>query len=374
MALSYKELTQPPTEDELFTTLLELATLAEFPATSWQSGSVPLSLLQVEKTELVKLATLVADIGKGGLLDEATLDWLTLFAISVFDEERVPAVKTLGLATLTCSALAGPYTIAVGQLVATNAGGKQFRNTTGGTLASGGTLQLTFEAEEAGAASNIGSGTLTILLTPLAGVTIANPAVPPSSTWITRSGADEETDAQLRARCRAKWATLGTGATADSYAFWAREASAEVRRVKVLEHSNAGAPTDGHVTLYLAAEIGTVSAQAVADVIAYITPRKPLCTTLHVFAATAVPTSVAAVQHVRADDRVQAESELEDFFDEFEASLEIGETIYLVAITEQLMRPVGMRNTVVSAPAGDVGFDVDEVAVIDTSGVTWVEI
>ena len=88
MALSYDELTTPPTEDEQLTTLLELATLAGFPATSWQPGSVPRTLLQIEATTLVELATLIASIGKGGLLDEAEGDWLDLLAESLFDEEK----------------------------------------------------------------------------------------------------------------------------------------------------------------------------------------------------------------------------------------------------------------------------------------------
>lgn len=374
MALSYDELTTPPTEDEQLGELLELATLAGFPATAWQDGSVPRTLLEIEKTVLVKLAGLIAKIGKGGLLDDAAGDWLDLLADSLFDEARVAAVKTQGLATLSCSALAGPYTISAQQLVATNAAGVRFRNTNGGTLASGGTLQLTFEAETAGAAGNIGSGQLTIMLTPLAGVTLANPVVPPGSTWITQAGADEESDDELRERCRAKWATLGTGSTADSYIFWAREASVEVRRVKVFPHSNAGTPTDGHVTLYLAAERGTVGAQAVDDVVAYITPRLPLCTTLHVLAATEVTVAIDATQYVSAADHSAAVVQLSEYFDEYEASIGIGDTVYLTAITEQLMRPDGMRNTVIAAPAADVVLDFDEVAVIDMSAVAWVEV
>lgn len=374
MALSYDELTTPPTEDEQLTELLELATLAGFPATAWQDGSVPRSLLEIEKTVLVKLATLIASIGKGGLLDDAAGDWLDLLADSLFDEARVAAVKTQGLATLSCSALAGPYMITAQQLVATNAAGVRFRNTNGGTLASGGTLQLTFEAETAGAAGNIGSGQLTIMLTPLAGVTLANPVVPPGSTWITQAGADEESDDELRERCRAKWATLGTGSTVDSYVFWAREADPSIRRVKVLSHSNAGTPTDGYVTLYVAAENDTVDGDAVTAAQDYIDARHPLCTTVVVIAASVVTIPVTCTLRIRAEDKPAAVPLIMAYLNELSASLDIGDTVYRSAIIEQLMRPDGMINAVLDAPAADVALDIDEIAQFDTPTITWVEV
>jgi hypothetical protein len=188
MALSLEELTEPVSKDEQLTTLLELATLAGFPATAWNEGDVPRTLLEIEAETLSRLTVLVSLIAKGGLLDKAEDDWLTLLARSVFDVERLATVRTRGDAILACIPTAGPYTIAVGAMVASDASGKQFRNVTGGTLTAGGTLTLSWEAEVGGAAYNIPAGTLTILKTPLAGVTISNPVVPPATTW-TRSSA-----------------------------------------------------------------------------------------------------------------------------------------------------------------------------------------
>lgn len=373
MPLSYKEVTQPSTEDEMRTLLLELLTLAGFPATAWQDGSVPRSLYEVEATVLVQLQELIAEIGKGGLLDEATGDWLALLAISLFDEERVAAIKTQGLATLACSALAGPYTIAVAQLVATN-GSKRFRNTTGGTLVAGGTLQLTFEAEEAGAAYNIGSGTLTTLLTPLAGVTISNPALPPGSTWITQSGADQESDEQLRARCRAKWATLGTGATTDSYVFWARDAASAVRKVNVLEASNAGVLAPGYVTLYIAGDLNTVGVDEVTAVGTYIAARRPLTVTVVVIAATALAIPITCTLRIRSEDRPAAEPLIIQYLNELARAMQIGDTVYRAAIIEQLMRPEGMINAVLTAPAADVVLTASQVAQFGLPTISWDEV
>lgn len=371
MALSLAELVKPVSKDEQLTTLLELATLAGFPATSWQSGSVPRTLLEVLAEQLATMSELIAAIAKGGLLDWAETDWLSLLTDSLFDVRRLAAVKTQGTGVLSCSALAGPYTISVGQLVATNAAGKQFRNITGGTLASGGTLELTFEAEVAGSVYNLGVNTLTILLTPLAGVTIDNPVIVSLGTWITQSGTDEETDAQLRLRCRAKWATLGTGSTVDAYVFWALTASPEVKRVLVREHDNAGVSTDGHVTLYLAGDAGPVDAGVVTTVSDYIAARRPLTATIHVLSAIAHPVAITATQLIEAAAQADAEASTPDYLEELFRGFEIGGTVYRSAIIEQLMRADGMINTVLAAPAADVALAFNEVATRSSDTLTW---
>lgn len=376
MALSLAELVKPVSKDQELITLLELCTLAGFPATSWQPGSVPRTLLEVLAQMLSSMTELTAAIAKGGFLDWAESDWLTLLADSLWDLRRIAAVKTRGTMVLTCSALAGPYTIAVGQLVVTNTVGRRFRNIVGGTLPAGGTLELAFEAESAGADWNIGSLSTLTLLTPLAGVTITNPVIVALGTWITQQGANEETDAQLRLRCRARWATLGAaGGTADAFRFWALTASPEVKRVKVLEHSNAGVMTDGHVTLYLAGDGGAVGSGAVSAVEAYIAARRPVCTTVHVFAATNVAVNITATQtvltasHAAADVAIQNEH-LPELF----RSLDIGGTVYRAALIEQLMRPEGMINSVLTAPPADVALAFNEVATLGTRTFTWVEV
>jgi uncharacterized phage protein gp47/JayE len=275
-------------------------------------------------------------------------------------------VRTRGTVVLTCSALAGPYTIAVGQITATNAAGRRFRNTEGGTLSSGGTLSLAFEAEEPGAAYNIANDSMTIMLTPLAGVSVSNPLVSGSTTWTTTTGADVETDEQLRARCKAKWATIGTGATSDTFRFWALTAAAEVKRVKVLEHSNLGASADGHVTVYLAGDSGPVSSgdpeDAVEIVEAYIDERRPLCVTTHIESAVAHPITITAEVFVLAARLDAAQAVLEEHLQELVRSIGIGGTVYRAAIIEQLMRPDGVVNATLAAPAADVALASNGVA------------
>lgn len=373
MALSYAELIEPVTKEQQLATLLQLATLAGFPATSWQSGSVPRTLLEIEAEVGASIANTVREIALGGMIDEAEGDWLTLLCASVFQVERIEAVKTAGQATLTCSALAGPYTVAVGAITATNAAGLQFSNTTGGTLPSGGTLDLTFQAAEGGAAYNLAVNTLTIMLTPLAGVSLDNPAVPPSSTWTTVSGADVETDDQIRLRCKAKWATIGTGTTSDAYKFGALTASAEVKRVKVLEHSNLGVSTDGAVTLYLAGDGGPVGAGALSDVDDALQAERPMCVDIYVANTVASATAVTGVVTVREGTSDAAQAGVEAALLALQRSIDIGGTIYVSAIIEAIMLPEDVVNVVLSGPAADVALASDGVATLSPS-LTYPEI
>lgn len=86
---------------------------------------------------------------------------------------------------------------------------------------------------------------------------------------ILQRGADEESDASLRRRCRLRWATLSDVPTEGLVTLWAYLASPEVVRVRV----DADANTPGGMLVQLAAQGGPASPAAVIAVQDYITPR-----------------------------------------------------------------------------------------------------
>jgi phage-related baseplate assembly protein len=363
------DLIETTTQEEELAELLTAADAEGFPVTSWQSGSVPRTVLELDAQVNSEVRGNVSDIAKGGFLDLGEGGWLTLLAKSIFNEERVAAVITRGDATLTCASNAGPYTIGLRSIWISTPGGLRFTNITGGTLATSGTLALSWEAEQAGSDYNVAANTLTRMVTPLAGVTVNNP----SATWITQTGADEESDEDLRTRCRDKWAILGTGSSESAYAYWSRQADSEVRRVVVRSHDDEGVTTDGHVTIVLAGESGTVSSGARDAVEAYIEARREICAQLHYVAASVNTTTVTATMYVRAGYRAQAEADAETYLDALAAEIEIGGTQYRSAIIEALMTPAGMTNCVLFAPANDVVMSWDEIAAF-TPNFTWVEV
>lgn len=168
-----------------------------FPVTNWTAIGVGNSLVQVDAQALSDLNVLVAQAIAGGFtqswLNPPIVNgtptpppdgWLDLLAQNFYNIDRASALQTQGIAVLTALATAGPYTVLPGQLFAASANGQfTFTNLTGGTIATGGTLSLLWQAIDPGASYNqvesVGIGAngywLTALLTPLAGVSVSNP-------------------------------------------------------------------------------------------------------------------------------------------------------------------------------------------------------
>jgi uncharacterized phage protein gp47/JayE len=360
--VSLSDLIAAKSSDTLLAELLAALQLRGFPATDWQQGSVPRTLLEAYAEQLASFSTAQAAVAAGGFLDTATGAWLTLLAEQNFDVARKEALTTKGTVRLTAAGGSGPHTIAVGQLWVSTSSGKRFTNVEGGTLTLGGTLDLEFEAESPGSAFNVGSSTITTLITSLAGVTVNNPASP----WITRAGTDEESDTSLRQRCRDRLPTIGTGATASAYRTWAQEASEEVRRVLVSTDDGTGL-----VSVVVAGDDGPVSGDALTDVEDYVADRKPLTDTVDVANATAVPVDVTATLYGAATFETAALAAAEDAVAAVINGFEIGGTAFRAALIEALMSPEGVQNVVIATPSGDTALADDEVATVGTLTLTW---
>jgi uncharacterized phage protein gp47/JayE len=83
-----------------------------------------------------------------------------------------------------------------------------------GLIAEGSTSALVAaEAEQAGAAWNLGDGYYSLLPTPVPGIT----AVANEAGWLTSPGRDLESDADFRMRLRLKWRRQSGWHTADTY-------------------------------------------------------------------------------------------------------------------------------------------------------------
>jgi uncharacterized phage protein gp47/JayE len=351
--------------------------LPTLPSTSWQTGSVPLTLVENDAAVMEDLYALVTAVASGGLLETSAGPWLDLLASQVYQLTRNAGVLTIGTVTLTAAAGAGPYTIVDGQLWFAASNGLRYVSSGSYTLPLGGSVSVTVRAEAPSAAYNVGNGTITTLITALAGVTVANPD-PGTGTWITTQGANVETDLALRARCRARWPTLGTGTPSVAYALWARTADPSITRTRVRVSSTVA----GQVEVYLAGSSGPVGAPAVTNATNYIAPRVPLCVTALVQSAAAVAVTVTATVYVKtallSTATAQCTSNLTALFSggtsnlgEVLPGIDIGGTVYLSAIIEQLMQADGVRNVVVTTPATDTALTATQVATL-TQSLTFV--
>ena len=262
MPLTLEQLRDPVSEDEALEFLItELASLG-FNATSWQSGSVQRTMVQMFARVYSTLTTTVDTLSRIAFNDTSEGSALTAFSDSHYDNQRIAAVSTEGNITLTGAAIGPPHAITAGQLVFSDADGRTFRNLNAGIVPASGTLVITAQAETPGTGGNVPNGTILTMNTPLAGVTCSNDAIAPAITWITADGVDEETDASLKERNRTRWSTLSPSDPAARYEYFIRTAVPAAARVEI-DDSNPLGP--GTVAIYIAGASGVSAAADVVD-------------------------------------------------------------------------------------------------------------
>lgn len=297
---SVTEVLTAKTEDELVDEQLAAmaATDPALPVTAWQPGDVALTLVETDAAALadlhqvVRLLGLAAFLGTAADADGGVGDWLTLRAKSTFDLDRIEATFTRGTVTLACSAAAGPHTITPGQLVLTLPDGTRYRSTNASNVvvSSGGTNTIAIQAEAAGTGGNRTLlGSVTIVSPALAGLSVTAAS---GVSWITATARDQESNAALVTRCRARWATLATAGcgTRDAYTFNLLGAimpdgvtSCGVTRVGFL-----APPGDGTVPVVIAGSSGLLTDGQRDGVRTYIDTRRPITDTPEINHATPV--------------------------------------------------------------------------------------
>ena len=259
--------------------LLQLAALG-FPALSWETGSVPSGLVEIQANSLTKFQENQAQIAESGLNETAFGEGLTIHAAQVYDNTRQPGLFTIGYVTLTDSGNAGPFTFsATGTSFSRGPGGLLFNGlvdaetgSTTVTIPQGGSRNVVVQATSVGAAYNVAPGSINFFARGvLPGVTTTNP-----TDWLTKyasgqAGTNEETDDQLRDRDRSKWGTLGTGSPERAYRYWAATASQSVKKVAVF--TNLDMFDSGRVDVFIAGNSGSVGPAVVAAVQNYIAPQ-----------------------------------------------------------------------------------------------------
>lgn len=371
MAISLASQLIQETKAAIYAKALEVATSIGLPVSSWRPGDPTRALFQLEAQLLESLEAVVVGFISSGFLDYAEGTWLEILADQVFGVTVPDATYASTTVTLT-NAGGGVYEIDAGDVTVKNStSGKTYRNTTGGILSGGGTLDLTFVADEAGSDSSSSAGEIDELVTTLLGVTCSNATA--------AVGTDRQSDATTRQQCRDKIDSLSPNGAKGAYAYVARNSeltgTTAVTRVRVYPDSDTG-----EVELYIAGPSGAVSSgvvTAVEDAVA--TYCTPLCITPIVASASAVTVPVTytlwvyeSANKTSSEIQEEVEAALEDMF----AEREIGGDIIPPALTGYLYKSLiesTIRSTfgeafrvTVSAPAADVSLGNDEVAVLGT--------
>jgi phage-related baseplate assembly protein len=371
------DLISPKTQGTIESEILADLTTAGFPVTSWQSGSVPRTMIRALAVVLAHLYALVALIAGAAFLDTSTGGWLTLLAASRFDVTRIAATFAEHSLTVTVASGAGPYTITPGQLVlASSTGAVRFRstNTSNVTVSTGSPATITVRAEVPGTSGN--ATPVTIVAPALAGLGITYGS-------LTLRARAEESDAALRLRCRTRWATLAAGATREAYEYHLRSAtlsdgvtSAGVTRVGWITP-----PGDGTLEAVVAGDDGPLSSDQLTAARAYlaVSSRHAATDTLTITNATSVTVTPDASIAVRAAYNTSANRQRAvDALTSLAASLAIGQTLDLGAVYAAIYAAQGLTNVTLSAPASDTACTARQVIVILTGEIgdaaNWVSV
>lgn len=178
-----EELLTTMTSAEIAQTILTqlAAQTPPLPVTSWQSGSVPSTLVAVFADSEGNLYSGVVNVASGGFLSLASTDWLTLLAYENYGVERDTPRATQGLVQFT-DAGGGPYTLTAGVTTVSN-GTRTYLVDTTITLPLNGKVFAHVTASLVGQTGNVANGAISTLVTALSGVSVSN-VVP----WITVYG------------------------------------------------------------------------------------------------------------------------------------------------------------------------------------------
>lgn len=380
---SLEELYTPQTTDQVLQQMLEVAAAVELPVDAWQSEGVVREVLYILSTIGASFSQVAVILARLGLLDYASGAGLTLLAKQLYDVDRVQ--PTNGTTTERLSNSSGTlYTIAPGDLRFYNLeSGATYTNTSGGTLSAGFTLEITIQADLAGAASNANVDQIQGIETPLTGVTATN--------TLPLVGLDGESDASLRTRCRESLARLSPNGPRDAYNYFAKTAT-KPDGTNVGVTRTAVTSGNGSVQVYVASASGDVTGSidpygngSDLDLVNRAIQENvvPTGLTATVTSATPLPIAVTATVYLAKGSTLDSgqattlvQSKLIEYFRQIPIggyNRGLGGKVFREALTGQIFQasPQFIEVTLV-APATDVDLDAFEVATLDVVNVTAV--
>lgn len=390
--MALPQLIKEVSQGTYFTSLMARHLANGVPIKSWLGlFNTGYSLTQVAAQFFAELRVGVRDLAAAAFLEHASGLGLTLLAKSQYQLDRVPAQFTKGQMVLTSVAGAPVHVIIPGQLTV-GTGTRLFTNTTGGTLNPSGTLTLDFSATQPGAEWNLPVSSPLDLKTSLVGVTVANPAIGLTGTWITQQGAPEETDDRLKLRCVARWGTLGVGGNEDAFIFWALTipvgySSSPVGRVRIFANRWNGMFAGGAATVCIAGPVGMLGGGDVAAVQqnfeaalphlgVELTKKYPIGSKVQVISAVNLAVPVSGVVNVRRRAGVSltdAAAQVTAAMTAYQAGLDIGQVVYPQKVGARIedANPAAIRDVVLTAPAAIVYPAIDQYPVLNLAGLTY---
>lgn len=306
----------------------------------------------------------------------ATGQWLEVHADGA-GLSRLPATKAQGKVRFYRGNGSGNVPIAKGRIVRTPADSKgqhhRYVTTEAGVISSGNEYaEVPCQAEEYGAAENVTAGQITELVTPVPGVS----RVENIGVWLTREGADKETDEQLRERYRLRM--MGdNGVTKHAYKHWAMGV-AGVMSVSILDRHPRG---QGTVDVVVVGSAGIPTPALLEQVEEAIAPHAPINDDWKVIPPEAVDCDVTGcVEYVNGDPEQILRACKDKLLQLFSPSredgrrLDIGQDVTLDLLTYAVMSTDMIKNVDWQTPQADIPVAPNAMARLMTVTLTAVQV
>jgi len=343
--------------DDLMTDLV-----SRTPFTNLNTSATLRGLLEVIARAIADLYNLLRDVTAQSFVQTATGAWLDL-KVREMGIVRHPAVKTRVRLTFSRAIPADRIiTIPAGTICKSvkDAAGKDYRfiTTTEAVLEVGTThIDIESEAESPGAAWNVGEGTITRIVTRIAGIE----SVVNGVDSLLREGSDPESDEQLRTRAITTWERLGLGGTREAYRNWALSAPGVIA-ASVLDDFPFGPGTVGVVIL---GANGVPTPALLNEVHQFIKARKPLTADVRVLAPQIIDTNITLeVTRFANADQVRIDADIRLMISEYSRRLQLGEGLIIARLIDAVMDVAGIYNVKVLTPERDIAVGVDSFLVI----------
>lgn len=358
-------------------------------ALSWEDGSTPSALIEIESDALCDFQQGTKQILDSGFNEWARGDALAAISDQVYGNEKRAGQQLIGIITLTDGG-AGPFTFdPTSESFSIGQGGNVYDGipdptgtVTGNiTLPQNGSCKVFVKATDVGASFNAAVGTInTFARGPLPGVTVTN-----ASDWLsqlgTQPGADAESDDSLKARNRSQWGTLGVGSPAGAYESLARDADVTITRVSVF--SNIDMLDPGTVTVIVAGDGGALSPSVVLAAQNNIAPAQiggtniPETARCIVASASNFTIPVVATLYIQSEYNTPAfQAQIIANVATFQKAIPIGGKVSWVRLQEAITEIAGLSADIIPevdwvSPAVDVQLLYYQVAVFDLSGLVF---
>lgn len=377
--IDWKSLINYKTFDELRQAAFQRWQSSGSKITNLNIGGVWRTLLELACQGLAALYDLLLSIVPKGFLKDASGDWLILKANERGLEQNLDQ-KAEGLVVFGRYDASGNAKIQAGSIVKTDVtpSGEELRYfTKADYVCPDGIAELAIPviAEFTGAKYNVGQGAIKNMVTHVPGFDY----VTNTSAWLTKEGADIETDESLKERCRLVWYELAVGDPAGKYKSWAKKVPGVIDVFVNDQHPRG----PGTVDVVILSSSGMPTADLISQVQSYINARKQNCADVLVRAPLAELIDISLAVYLMPDSNLDlsyvetlASQYTNAYFGQGVVSgvsrLKISQDYIRLDLASKTKatNPQDIKNVVTILPADDVTIDDGKIAVLNNLTIT----